>query len=283
MTKTPVAVLGLGKMGHALAAALLDAGHPTTVWNRTPARADGLVARGAARAETVAAAVAAAPLVIVCVLDHASVEQVLTEAGPLPAGVTVANLTTGTPAEARALAERVPSYLDGGIMAVPSMIATPHSMILYSGDPEAFETHRATLEVLGAAHHLGTDPGSAALHDLALLAGMYGMFGGFLHAAALVRSAGLEAGEFTSSLLIPWLQAMIEALPEMAQQIDTGDYTAKESSLEMQAANDTLGEVSRAQGVSPELWAPLHALMVRRVEQGHGGDDLPGVIELLRT
>lgn len=283
MTKTPVTVLGLGMMGQALATALLDAGHPTTVWNRTPARADDLVTRGATRADTVADAVAAAPLVIVCVLDHAAVEQVLTEAGPLPAGVAVVNLTTGTPAEARALAERVPSYLDGGIMAVPSMIATSSAMLLYSGDPEVFATHGTTLEVLGTAHHLGADPGAAALHDLALLAGAYGMFGGFLHAAALVRSAGVEVGEFTSSLLIPWLHAMIAALPEMAEQVDTGDYTAKESSLEMQAANDTIAEVSRAQGVSPELLAPLHALMRRRVEQGHGGDDLPSVIELLRA
>ena len=37
-----VTVLGLGAMGSALAATLLDAGHDTTVWNRTPERARAL-------------------------------------------------------------------------------------------------------------------------------------------------------------------------------------------------------------------------------------------------
>lgn len=44
---TPTTVLGLGEMGSALAAALIDAGHSTTVWNRSPAKARPLAARGA--------------------------------------------------------------------------------------------------------------------------------------------------------------------------------------------------------------------------------------------
>lgn len=42
----PVTVLGLGPMGQALAGAFLGKGHSTTVWNRTAARGDALVARG---------------------------------------------------------------------------------------------------------------------------------------------------------------------------------------------------------------------------------------------
>jgi 3-hydroxyisobutyrate dehydrogenase-like beta-hydroxyacid dehydrogenase len=43
----PVTVIGLGPMGRAMAGALMRAGHPVTVWNRTPRRADELVAEGA--------------------------------------------------------------------------------------------------------------------------------------------------------------------------------------------------------------------------------------------
>ena len=46
-SKPPVTVIGLGLMGQALAGTLLRDGHPTTVWNRTPAKAGPLVARGA--------------------------------------------------------------------------------------------------------------------------------------------------------------------------------------------------------------------------------------------
>lgn len=44
--RPPVTVLGTGAMGAALAETLLGAGHPTTVWNRTPGRADPLAAKG---------------------------------------------------------------------------------------------------------------------------------------------------------------------------------------------------------------------------------------------
>ena len=58
-----VAYLGLGIMGSRMAANLLRAGHELTVWNRTAAKADDLVAAGATLAGTPAAAVAGAEVV----------------------------------------------------------------------------------------------------------------------------------------------------------------------------------------------------------------------------
>ncbi|MEV0368353.1 NAD(P)-binding domain-containing protein [Streptomyces sp. NPDC050636] len=284
--KKSVSVLGLGSMGTALADALLMAGYRVTVWNRTPGRADGLVERGAHRAGSVSEAVAAGEVVIVCILDYADVGALLEQGGRTALkGRVVVNVTNGSPEEARAMAERVTAlgaeYLDGGIMAVPEMIARPEAFVLYSGSCEAFETHRGVLDAFARSVYLGADPGLAPLNDLALLSGMYGMFGGFLHAAALVRSAGAPVAEFTSSLLAPWLRAMSGGLPEMAAQIDSGDYSVTGSPLAMQVSHDSIGDVSRAQGVSPELFAPLFALMKRRVADGHGAEGIAGVVELM--
>lgn len=269
-------IVGLGKMGRALAGALVDRGHPTTVWNRTPGRAGDLaVTHAATRADAFTA-----DLVILCLLDFESVVEVLE--GVDLTGRTIVNLTTGTPAEAEKLSELVTArgadYLDGGIMAIPSMIGTESATVLYSGSSKAFEHASSVLEAFGTARFLGTEPGLAALNDLAMLAGMYGMLGGFVHAAALVRPQGVT--EFTETLLIPWLRGMFPALVDMAGQIDKGDYDAAESDLSMQVANHGIAEVSRAAGVT-DLSAPLFALMRRRVEQGHGGHDFPSVIEVL--
>ncbi|GAA0359717.1 NAD(P)-binding domain-containing protein [Bacillus horti] len=57
--RTPVTVIGLGLMGQALASALLNNNHPTTVWNRSPEKANNLVEMGAIRAKTISEAVAA--------------------------------------------------------------------------------------------------------------------------------------------------------------------------------------------------------------------------------
>ncbi len=98
---TPLTLLGLGAMGTALAEAWLTAGHPLTVWNRTAARADALAVRGAAVAPTVAEAVAANRLIVVCLLDDASVDDAL--AGLDLTGKDLVNVVTSTPGQARAL------------------------------------------------------------------------------------------------------------------------------------------------------------------------------------
>ncbi|NDL55938.1 NAD(P)-dependent oxidoreductase [Phytoactinopolyspora mesophila] len=285
-TKKPVTVLGLGDMGAALANALLENGHPVTVWNRSQAKADPLVAKGAARGSTVADAISASPLVLVCLLDHASVHAVLDPAADGLAGRVLVNVTSGSPDEARELAgwaagQNVKGFLDGGIMAIPSMIGGPGALVLYSGSRAAFEAHEETLGAMGAATFVGDDAGLAPLLDLAMLAGMYGMFGGFLQAMAFIGTERVEPEEFTTSLLIPWLQAMTGALPEMARQIAAGDYSSTGSSLAMQTSGVGFVAFSESLGVSGELMAPLERLMKQRVADGHGDDDLSSVVELI--
>lgn len=286
--QTPVTVLGLGDMGRALAEAFLSGGHPTTVWNRSAGKADALVGKEAVEAGSAREAIEASPLVVACLLDDASVYDVLDPAAGALAGRTLVNLTTGTPAQAREMSawaqkRNVAGFLDGGIMAVPSMVGGPHAFILYSGSQEAIDTYETALAVLGTVKYTGTDPGFAALYDLALLNGMYGMLGGVLQAAAIVGTERVNVSEFTSSHLVPWVQGMLAgAVPQLAEQIDSGDYTAVESNLAMQTSGIGFVEFSESIGISGELMAPLERLMKQRVADGHGGDDLSSVIELIR-
>jgi 3-hydroxyisobutyrate dehydrogenase len=60
----PVAVLGIGAMGHGMAASMLRAGIPTIVWNRTPAPTQDLAGLGAEVAETAADAARRAAMVV---------------------------------------------------------------------------------------------------------------------------------------------------------------------------------------------------------------------------
>src|SRR5688572_10696940 len=100
-SNTPVTVIGLGSMGSVHAETLLKAGHPTTVWNRTAAKADDVIAQGATRAETIADAVAASDLLIGVVLGYEVLHKVLAPAEGSLSGKTLINLTNGTPAQAR--------------------------------------------------------------------------------------------------------------------------------------------------------------------------------------
>ncbi|WP_246127570.1 NAD(P)-dependent oxidoreductase [Amycolatopsis rhizosphaerae] len=204
------------------------------------------------------------------------------------AGRDLVDLTTGTPAQARALAERAAArgarFLDGGIMAVPPMIGVPGSggYVFYSGSTELFDRHRETLAVPAGTTYVGEDPGFAALHDVALLSAMTGMFAGIAHAFALVRGENVAPKEF-APLLAGWLSVMAAAVHKAADQIEHGDYTrGVASNLAMQvAASGTLLDTAEEQGVSAELLLPYLNLMERRLVAGHGDEDTTGVIELL--
>jgi len=140
---------------------------------------------------------------------------------------------------------------------------------------EIFRQRPSSLAALGTARYLGADPGLAALHDLALPSAIYGMLGGFLHAATLVGTEGIKAGELMP-LLEPWLRAMLPSLDTAAEQIDSGNCGDHVTSpLGMQAA--TFGnfiDPARKQGIKPDLLLGLRTLMDKAAAAGHGEHDI---------
>lgn len=285
MTTTKVTVLGLGAMGAALATALVRAGHTTTVWNRSTGKADALVDLGATAADTVHDAVTAADVVIACLFDADSVHEVLDPVADLLTGRTLVNVTTTTPDQSREIADWAAAhgvvYLDGGIMAVPHMIGQPGSSILYSGSAAAFEQHRPLLDLWGESAYFGEDAGLASLYDLALLAGMYVMFAGFLHGAAMVAGAGVSATDFARRAA-PWLSAMTGGFAGFAAVVDGGDYTVPgQQSLEFSDLGDML-DASAAQGISTEVLGVVQNLIRRQIDAGHGKEGFARIYESIK-
>lgn len=283
---TDVSVLGLGAMGSALATALLDAGRSVTVWNRTPGRAKELVARGASAADSVPAAVLASPVVIACLLDHSSVEETLGLAAGELRGRTLVNVTTTTPNEARALAswaaEHGIDHLDGAIMAVPAMIGSRAGQIFYSGSRAAYDALLPTLEVWATSEFHGEDAGRASLVDLAMLSGMYQMFTGFFHGAAMAATMGMSAADFAARQA-PFLAAMTEELAGYAKVIDGGDYSVPgQQSLEFSDLSHIV-RASEEEGVDPSPIAAVQALISEQIAAGHGSEGLARLYESLRS
>ncbi|QSB15072.1 NAD(P)-dependent oxidoreductase [Natronosporangium hydrolyticum] len=286
-TYTDVSVIGLGKMGAAMASALLTAGRRTTVWNRTLAKADALVASGAVRAESVADALRASPVAIISLGDYAAVRALLAAHPDALADRTVVNLTTGTPEEARELAEWVTSrgadYLDGAMLAVPQTVGTQDGFFLYSGAAAGFDAHRATLDVLASSHYLGEDPAVAELWDLALLGTGYATLIGFLHSLAILDTVQVPPAQFLP-LATRWLHGMLAFLPELAGEVEAQQYGDGVSPVAMnRAAVANLIEASVRRGVDPAVHAPLRALLDRRTADGHGDDSFASLVELLRA
>ncbi|WP_328711795.1 NAD(P)-dependent oxidoreductase [Nocardia salmonicida] len=280
-TETSVTVIGLGLMGQALAGAFLAAGHPTTVWNRTPAKADRLVAEGARLAPTIGDALRAGSITIICVSDYPAVRELFdtTEVGD----TTLLNLTSGDSAQAREtarwFARRGAHYLDGAIMAIPQAIGTPDAVILHSGPQADFDTHQSTLEALGTVTYLGADHGLASLYDVAGLTMMWSVLNAWLQGTAMLRTAGVDAATFA-----PFAQMMAAGvatwLPGYAEQIDNGSYPAEVAALETDARTMAhLIEECEALGVNAELPKLIKAIADRSIAAGHGAEQYPVLIE----
>ncbi|GAB3972986.1 NAD(P)-dependent oxidoreductase [Plantactinospora veratri] len=284
---TPVTVVGLGLMGRALAGTFLRNGHPTTVWNRTADKAAELVAEGARLADSPADAVAASPLVLVCVSNYDAVHELLDPLGDALDGRVLVNLTSGTSAAARETADRMArrgaGYLDGAIMAVPPAIGTAEATLLYSGPRATFDQHESTLRLLGAGTtYLGADHGLSALYDVALLGVMWSVLNGFLSGAALVGTAGVDASTF-AGIAGPLAGTVRDWLPDLARQVDNGDYQVRDATIDTHlAAMEHLVQESESLGVNADLPKVVKALTDRAVADGYGGSDYAAMMEQFR-
>jgi 3-hydroxyisobutyrate dehydrogenase-like beta-hydroxyacid dehydrogenase len=282
-----VTVLGLGSMGFAQARALLRRGHTVTVWNRTADKAAPLAAEGARLAPSPAEAVAASPLVIMCVLDYAVANAILEEPGVAAAvsGRTLVQLSTGIPEQVYAqqawVRQHCGRFIAGGIMAYPRSIGRPNCVILYAGDP-VFEEHRATLASLGASlQFLGTDPAAAVGAYFTLSSYMIGALGLFFETAAIARHYGVSIDVYyLLARLIT--DEVVEGIRDGANRVATGDFDGKLASIDLTVAGmrDVCNTFKQI-GIPARMTEALLAQLEVASAQGDGDKDIAGLLETL--
>lgn len=259
--KQPVCVLGAGRMGSSLATALVNNGHPTWVWNRTPEKCAPLVAMGAKSGTNLQDVVRAAEIIFVIVLDFAASNALLKRDGvaPLLKGKTVVQLTSGSPRLAREDASWIGAqgaeYLDGAIMATPDFIGRPEAAILYSGSRTAYETCEPVLRILGGqTTYVGNVPGQASALDTALLAQMWGSLFGALQGMAVAQAEGIEVETLRAQLLAfkPVVDAaLLDAIDRSASCRFAGDDGTLASLGAHYSAFRHLLEVCDERGLEP--------------------------------
>lgn len=169
-----VGVVGLGIMGAPMARNCLRAGHAVTVHTRTRARAEPLLAEGAAWADDAGAVARAAEVVITCLPDGPDVEEVVTGGQGLLAGaasgLVVVDTSTIAPAVARALAGRCAecgvAFLDAPVSGGDKGAIAGTLSIMVGGDAPALARARPVLEAIGTTiTHMG-GPGQGQMTKL---------------------------------------------------------------------------------------------------------------------
>ncbi|WP_184574009.1 NAD(P)-dependent oxidoreductase [Streptomyces zagrosensis] len=282
----PVTIVGLGPMGRAMAGAYLDRGHQVTVWNRTPSKADDLVARGATRTATIEEALGINELVILSLTDYDAMYAILEPVTSALSGRVLVNLTSDTPLKAReaaAWAERHGAvHLTGGVQSPPSGIGAPESSTFYSGPAEAFEAHAETLQVISGTDYRGTDPGLAALMYQVQMDVFWTAMLSSLHAFAVADAHGITAED-----VLPHLSATLASVPDFlafyAPRIAEGHHPGDVDRLAMGVASiDHVVHTATDAGVDATLPAAVLEVFRRGIAAGHADDSFTSLIEVLR-
>ena len=81
-----------------------------------------------------------------------------------------------------------------------------------------------------------------------------------------------------------WLDMIKSLLPVFAAEIDSGDYTNAASSVDLfAAAADHDADLTAETNVDTAWLAPLHDLVRRAADAGHGNHSISALTEMLRT
>ncbi|MDP8958247.1 MAG: NAD(P)-dependent oxidoreductase [Actinomycetota bacterium] len=183
----PIGWIGTGVMGSSMCGHLIDAGYQVKVHNRTRERAEGLLAKGGAWADSPAEAAEGSEIVFSIVGFPADVRRVvLGEQGVLSsaaAGSVVIDMTTSEPSlaeEIHAAARRrgvaaVDAPVSGGDVGARNATLS----IMVGGDEEAVKRVRPLLELMGETivHQGGPGAGqhTKMVNQVLIATGMVGL------------------------------------------------------------------------------------------------------------
>ena len=285
-TREPVAVLGIGSMGHGMAASALRAGIPTIVWNRRMEATRDLAELGAQVAGTAAEAVRQAAIVVTMVTDADAVLSIARDQGMLAAlapGAIWAQMSTigvaGIDRVAAMAGVERPDVmlLDAPVSGSKDPAERGQLTIFASGPGEARERVAPLFDALGQRTIWVGETGAGTRLKLVNNTWLAFATEAVAVSVALGRRLGLETETVVdalggSPLVSPWQAAKL-------QRIADGEFAAqfalalalKDVRLAMQAAGE---DQFAALACLADEWQ-------QAVDQGLGGQDLTVVTRVL--
>jgi 3-hydroxyisobutyrate dehydrogenase-like beta-hydroxyacid dehydrogenase len=192
--------VGLGAMGGTVAKRLLDAGHNVYGWNRTPEKAQWLVDQRMTLADSPRDVAERSEVVFAMVTDTKALNAVTRGPDGILAGLTpgkvLVDMTTGSPANSRALAADAEALgarmVDAPISGAPTTVEQGKASIMVGGDPEAFERVKPILEDVGPIVRRIGDNGQALLMKIAINLSLFVQMTSYSEGLLIAEKGGID-------------------------------------------------------------------------------------------
>lgn len=199
-----VGFIGLSQMGSAIAANLLKAGHELTVWNRSPGKAEHLVAAGARLAESPAEAAQGEVVMSMLADDHAVEAVVYGTDGILAAPALHVSHSTISVLLAERLArdhgERA-GFVSAPVFGRPAAAAAAMLFVVAAGPEQAIDRCALLFEAIGQrTFRVGTSPAAANLVKLGGNFMIMGAVEAMAEAMTLVEAGGVDRRDMLAVL-----------------------------------------------------------------------------------
>ncbi len=273
MTAANIGFVGVGLMGHGIAANLLKTGNRVSVIvHRNRAPIDDLVAQGATEAADYAGLAAGKDLVFTCVSGSPQVEQVLDALAPyLTPGAVVVDVTTADPVSTdrlhARLAARGIALVDAPVSGGPAQAEAGHLTSIVGATAEALERVRPFLESYSrAVVHMG---GPGLGHRAKLLNNIVtnGTVVLLIHAYRSALKAGLDPAKLHRIMMGG--AARSGTLEKMIGPMLEGNYQGHPFSV-ANAEKDVRTYVAMASALGEPTAVPdaVHAFFARAVDHG---------------
>lgn len=278
-------LIGLGHMGTAVAERLLDGGFPLLVHNRTPAKAEPLVARGAVVSGSAAELAASVDVVLTSLSDDAALEGVAGEVLlGARAGTVLVDMSTVSPAaSARVAAEADAAsveYLRAPVSGNPSVVRAGNLTFIVSGPAAALERVEPVLRAVGPTIHRLGDGEQARVVKLAINLMIGGLAELMSEALVLGEAAGVERAD-----LLDVMGSSAAGAPFVkykTQPLLSGDFSATFTTALMEKDIDLILDAAGDNGVDLPLARKLKALLRAASEAGYADDDFIALFLYLR-
>jgi 3-hydroxyisobutyrate dehydrogenase-like beta-hydroxyacid dehydrogenase len=270
----PLAFLGTGLLGGALAEAALGRGDAVTVWNRTADKARALAPLGARVADTPADAVRGAARVHLVLRDDAAVEEVVAALRPgLAPGALVVDHTTTAPAPTAERAARLNAdgvrYLHCPVFIGPALARQGGGTILASGPRALFDEAEPGLARMAArVAYLGERADLAAAYKLFGNALIIGLGATVADLLAVAAGSGVAPADALGVLQYLDLGGMVSG---RGRQMAAGNFAP---AFELTMARKDVALMQAAAGGRPlGALAGVAARMDALIAEGRGGED----------
>src|SRR6202140_5999995 len=215
---TKVAFIGLGRMGHGMAGRYLDGGFTVAVWNRSKAKAEDLIARGARWASSPADAADGADAIVTMVADDEASRTVWLgkdgAATTMKAGTLAIECSTVSYQHAldvsRELRHRGLIYIDSPVTGLPDAAASGKLTLLVGAEPADLERARPYLTPLSTTiRHFGAVGNGTVYKLINNLMGAI-QIAGIAEGLAIAEKAGLDM-----KLVVEAVETGVAASPQV--------------------------------------------------------------------